>query len=76
MSPPPMQAIREGNLVERILKRVDESNEIGVLVPEVSTGRCRPRLIVTEMVGSAGSLPVPIARDPSEISKERLKSIA
>ncbi|TYB82250.1 universal stress protein [Maritimibacter fusiformis] len=71
----PRLVIREGNVVEQILKRVEEANEIGVLVLGASSGRGGPGPIITELVRNAGTLPVPITIVPGEMSKERLESI-
>ena len=71
----PRLVIREGNVVEQILKRVEQANDIGVLVLGASSGRGGPGPIITELVRNAGTLPVPITIVPGEMSKERLESI-
>lgn len=71
----PRLVIREGNVVEEILRRVEESSDIGVLVLGASSGRRGPGPIITELVRNAGTLPVPITIVPGEMSKERLEAI-
>ncbi len=71
----PRLVIREGNVVDEILKRVEESPEIGVLVLGAASGRRGPGPIITELVRNAGTLMVPITIVPGEMSKERLESI-
>lgn len=72
----PRLVIREGNVVEQILKRVEESPEIGVIVLGAASGRRGPGPVITELVRNAGTLPVPITIVPGEMSKERLESIS
>ncbi len=71
----PELVIREGYPVEEILARVNENPEIGVLVLGAGAGRRGPGPIITEMMRSAGSLPIPMTIVPVELSKERLQKI-
>lgn len=71
----PRLVIREGDSVEKILERIEESPEIGVLVLGASSGKGGPGPIITALLRQAGSLPVPMTIVPGEMSKERLAAI-
>lgn len=72
----PRLVIREGEVVPKILERVEESRDIGVLVLGAAAGRGGPGPIITDLVRQAGNLPVPMTIVPGEMSKERLEEIA
>ncbi|MEJ2036710.1 MAG: universal stress protein, partial [Maritimibacter sp.] len=46
----PKLVIREGNAVDEILKRVEESSQIGVVVLGASSGRGAPGPIITQLL--------------------------
>ncbi|MCA1776238.1 MAG: universal stress protein [Paracoccaceae bacterium] len=71
----PELIIREGEPVPEILKLVQEDSEIGVLVLGAASDNKGPGPLVTQLVRSAGDLPVPITIVPGEMSKDRLESI-
>ncbi|MCB1338007.1 MAG: universal stress protein [Maritimibacter sp.] len=71
----PRLVIREGNVVEQILKRINENDEIGVLVLGAASGRRGPGPIITELMRQSANLPVPLTIVPGEMSKERLEQI-
>ncbi|MEM9755002.1 MAG: universal stress protein [Pseudomonadota bacterium] len=71
----PVLMIREGEVVEEILAQVREDPEIGVLVLGAASGKGGPGPIVSAMVKSAGTLPIPITIVPGELSKEQLELI-
>ncbi len=71
----PRLVIREGNVVEQILKRINENDEIGVLVLGAASGRRGPGPIITELMRQSANLPVPMTIVPGEMSKERLEQI-
>lgn len=71
----PRLVIREGNVVDEILKRVDERADIGVLVLGASSGRGGPGPIISQLMRQSGNLPVPMTIVPGEMSKERLQDI-
>ena len=72
----PRLVIREGNVVDEILKRVNESEEIGVLVLGAASGRRGPGPIITQLMRQSATLPVPMTIVPGEMSKERLEQIS
>lgn len=71
----PRLVIREGNVVEKILERIEQSEEIGVLVLGAASGRGGPGPIITALVRQSSNLKVPMTIVPGEMSKERLQSI-
>jgi len=71
----PRLVIREGNVVDEILKRVQQSSEIGVLVLGAASGRGGPGPIIAQLMRQSGTLPVPMTIVPGEMSKERLVNI-
>ncbi|TGD44451.1 universal stress protein [Pseudotabrizicola sediminis] len=71
----PDLVIREGDPVTEILKLVNESDEIGVLVLGAGSDKSGPGPLVTQMSKNAGGLPIPVTIVPGEMSKERLERI-
>ncbi len=71
----PELVIREGIVVDEILKRVNESSEIGVLVLGAASGRRGPGPIITQLMRQSATLPVPLTIVPGEMSKDRLEKI-
>lgn len=71
----PRLVIREGNVVDKILERIAQSQEIGLLVLGAASGRGGPGPIITQLMRQSASLPVPMTIVPGEMSKERLEAI-
>ncbi len=71
----PKLVIREGVPAEEILKRIEESGEIGVLVLGAASGRRGPGPLITQLMRQSATLPVPMTIVPGEMSKERLLKI-
>lgn len=71
----PQLVIREGEVVQEILAQIRENDEVGVLVLGAGTDKSGPGPIVTALIRSAGTLPVPITIVPGELSKERLEAV-
>jgi nucleotide-binding universal stress UspA family protein len=71
----PRLVIREGSVVEEVLKRIDERADIGVLVLGAASGRGGPGPIISQLMRQSGTLPVPMTIVPGEMSKERLQDI-
>lgn len=71
----PRLVIREGEVVPKILERVRENPEIGVLVLGAGADKSGPGPIITQLVRQSSGLPVPITIVPGEMSKERLEEI-
>jgi nucleotide-binding universal stress UspA family protein len=71
----PRLVIREGNVVDKILERILQNEEIGVLVLGAASGRGGPGPIISQLMRQSGTLPVPMTIVPGEMSKERLQDI-
>lgn len=71
----PRLAIREGKVVDKIVERINERADIGVLVLGAASGRRGPGPIITQLMRQSGTLPVPMTIVPGEMSKERLEQI-
>ncbi|MDR7125960.1 universal stress protein [Pseudotabrizicola sp. 4114] len=71
----PDLVIREGDPVTEILKLVNDTPEIGVLVLGAGSDKSGPGPLVSQMSKNAGGLPIPITIVPGEMSKERLERI-
>ena len=71
----PELVIREGEPVPEILAQIKADPDIGVLVLGAGSGKGGPGPLVTQLVRSSGSLPVPITVVPGDLSKEQLESI-
>jgi nucleotide-binding universal stress UspA family protein len=71
----PRLVIREGNVVDKIIERVRQNTEIGVLVLGAASGKGGPGPIISALMRQSGSLPVPMTLVPGEMSKERLEEI-
>ncbi|MDQ2092133.1 universal stress protein [Marimonas arenosa] len=71
----PRLVIREGNIVDKVLERINQSAEIGVLVLGAAAGKSGPGPIITALLRQAGTLPVPMTIVPGDMSKERLEAI-
>ena len=71
----PSLVIREGEQVDQILSHIREARNIGVLVLGAGSGKNGPGPLVSAMIKTAGSLPVPLTIVPVELSKEQLEVI-
>ena len=71
----PELVIREGEAVTQILEQVREDPEIGVLVLGAGSGKSGPGPIVSNLMKSAGTLPIPLTIVPGELSRERLEAV-
>ncbi len=71
----PELVIREGDPITEILAQIKDDSEIGVLVLGAGTDKKGPGPLVTQLVRSSGSSPIPITIVPGDISRERLEAI-
>ena len=71
----PELVIREGEAVQEIMSQISEDPEIGILVLGAGSENSGPGPLVTKLSRQAGTLPIPIAIVPGDISKERLEAI-
>jgi nucleotide-binding universal stress UspA family protein len=72
----PDLVVREGEPVDEILAQVREDPDIGVLVVGAATGGKGPGPLVTALMRSAGTLPVPVTVVPGDLTKDQLEAIA
>lgn len=72
----PELVIREGQPVAELLAQVAEDEEIGILVLGAGSGKGGPGPIVSQLMKSAGALPIPVTIVPGEMSKERLEAVS
>ena len=71
----PELVIREGDAVPEILAQIRDDAEIGVLVLGAGTDKQGPGPLVSQLVKSSGTLPIPMTIVPGEMSKERLEAV-
>ncbi len=71
----PELVIREGEVFAEVLALVKEDPEIGILVLGAGTDKKGPGPLVTQMLKSAGTLPVPFTVVPGNLSKEELEAV-
>ncbi|SFB18091.1 Nucleotide-binding universal stress protein, UspA family [Poseidonocella pacifica] len=71
----PELVIREGEPVPEILAQIHDDPSIGVLVLGAGSEKSGPGPLVTQLIKSSGSLPVPITVVPGDLSKDKLESI-
>ena len=71
----PELVIREGEPVAEILAQVKDDPEIAILVLGADPGKSGPGPLVTQLSKNSGSLPLPIAIVPGDLSKERLAAV-
>jgi len=71
----PELVIREGKSETEILDFIQEDSEIGVLVLGAGTGKEGPGPLVTHMMRSSGTLPIPVTIVPGGMSKEAIIAV-
>jgi hypothetical protein len=67
--------IREGEAVTEIMAQVAEHSDIGLLVLGAGSEKKGPGPLITKLMKSVASFPIPITIVPGEMSKERLEAI-
>ena len=67
--------IREGEPVPEILDQIKIDPEIGILVLGAGVENKGPGPLITELIKSAGTLPIPMTIVPGDLSKERLEAL-
>lgn len=72
----PNLVIREGEVFQEVLEEVKGNPEIGVLVVGAGSDKKGPGPLMTQMVKSAGSLPIPFTVVPGTLSKEQLEQVS
>ena len=70
--------IREGKMVEEIVKQIDEDEDIAVLVLGASKETSGPGPLVSSLAAgvNAGKFPIPITIVPGELAVEDIKALA
>jgi nucleotide-binding universal stress UspA family protein len=71
----PHLIIREGDPVPELLAQIKDDPAIGVLVLGAGTGKGGPGPLVSQLVRSAGTLPIPITIVPGGLSKDQLEAV-
>ena len=71
----PERVIREGDTADEVLKLIDEDEDIAALILAAGTGKEGPGPLVSSLVKTAGTFPIPIAIVPGHLSDEDLDSM-
>lgn len=71
----PELVVREGEMVDEVLAQIRADPDIGILVLGASSGKKGPGPLLTALMKTAGSLPVPMTIVPGELPKERLETV-
>ncbi len=58
------------------MAEIKEDEEIGVLVLGAGTDKAGPGPLVSQLMRTAGTLPVPVTIVPGELSKEALELVS
>ena len=70
----PDRVIREGVPAEEIIKLIDEDTDIGILVLAAGTAKEGPGPLVSSLIKSAGSFPIPVAIVPGHLGDEDIEA--
>ena len=70
----PDRVIREGVPLDEILNLIDEDTDIGILVLAAGTAKEGPGPLVSSLIKSAGSFPIPLAIVPGHLSDEDIEA--
>ena len=72
------EVIREGKIVDQILKQIDDDEDIAVLVLGAAKDNTGPGPLVTSLGAGAmaGSFPIPITIVPGALALEDIKALA
>jgi nucleotide-binding universal stress UspA family protein len=72
------EVIREGKLVEEILKQIEDDEDIGILVLGAAADSKGPGPLVASLAAgsTAGQFPIPVTIVPGSLSIEHIKSLA
>jgi nucleotide-binding universal stress UspA family protein len=72
----PERVIREGVLIEQILKLIDEDEDIAILILAAGTTKEGPGPLVSAIARTAGEFPIPVAIVPGQLSDEELDALS
>jgi nucleotide-binding universal stress UspA family protein len=72
------EVIREGKIVDQILKQIDEDEDIAVLVLGAANETAGPGPLVASLAAgsAAGTFPIPITIVPGSLALEDIKALA
>jgi nucleotide-binding universal stress UspA family protein len=71
----PERVIREGDKTDEVIKLIDEDEDIAALILAAGTGKEGPGPLVSSLIKTAGTFPVPVAIVPGQLSDEDLDSM-
>jgi nucleotide-binding universal stress UspA family protein len=71
----PERVVREGEKADEVLKLIDEDEDIAALILAAGTGKEGPGPLVSSLIKTAGTFPVPVAIVPGHLSDEDLDSM-
>ena len=72
----PERVIREGDKAEELLKLIEENEDIAVLMLAAGTGTEGPGPLISSLVRTAGTFPIPLAIVPGHLSDEDLDTMS
>jgi nucleotide-binding universal stress UspA family protein len=72
----PERVIREGDTGEELLKLIDEDEDIAVLILAAGTSTEGPGPLVSSLIKTAGTFPIPVALVPGHLSDEDLDTMS
>ena len=72
----PDRAIREGDIAEEILSLIDQDEDIAILVLAAASGKEGPGPLVSNLVNTAGTFPIPVSIVPAHLSDEELDAVS
>jgi nucleotide-binding universal stress UspA family protein len=72
----PERVIREGDKAEELLKLIEENEDIAVLMLAAGTGAEGPGPLISSLVRTAGTFPIPLAIVPGHLSDEDLDTMS
>lgn len=72
----PERVTREGKPAEEILQLISQDEDIAFLVLAAGTGKEGPGPLVTSLVKSAASFPIPVVIVPGSLSDEQIDALA
>jgi nucleotide-binding universal stress UspA family protein len=72
----PERVLREGDKDEELLKLIDEDEDISVLILAAGTSTEGPGPLVSSLVKTAGTFPIPVALVPGHLSDEDLDTMS
>ncbi|HEY7299955.1 MAG TPA: universal stress protein [Xanthobacteraceae bacterium] len=72
----PERVIREGDKAEELLKLIDENEDISALILAAGTGSEGPGPLVSSLIKTAGTFPIPVAIVPGHLSDEDLDTMS